>query len=97
MKREVERVKRTMIAPNMIQDIDVFKADDKLNSERTTCLMAQGSKGDAGSDAFAGVIVIQDRLSAMRQALSEHTRDGDVARRTRPPLIPRQRNDITRE
>lgn len=66
MKRELKRAKKTKVSPSSFQTIDIH--------ERV--IMEQDSEFDTKHNAFVGQIQIQDRLSAMTQALSEHARDG---------------------
>ncbi|KAL8837026.1 MAG: hypothetical protein Q9170_002680 [Blastenia crenularia] len=61
MKRELKRAKRAKIAPGTFQTID--------NS-------LTGANGDPDLGVFAGEIIVQDHLSAMAQAVLEHTREG---------------------
>ena len=74
MKRELKRAKRAVLSPKTFQTIDIHEDGGEGDSECEQIIITQGS--DAEPDAFAGQIVIQDRLSAMKQALSEHARDG---------------------
>lgn len=76
MKRELKRAKSTVISPKTFQIINIHVNGGEGNSECGKTIIAQGSEIDAEPEAFVGQIVIQDRLSAMRQALSEHARDG---------------------
>ena len=76
MKREVKRAKRTVITSKTFQTIHIHNDCGEGDSECEQVVITQDSEIKAESDAFAGQIVIQDRLSAMTQALSEHTKDG---------------------
>ncbi|KAL8707016.1 MAG: hypothetical protein Q9225_007884 [Loekoesia sp. 1 TL-2023] len=61
MKRELKRAKSTRINPKDFQTIDIPIKSGETNPK---------------AGAFIGEIIIQDHLTAMKQALSEHTRDG---------------------
>ena len=76
IKRELKRAKRTVISPKTFQTIDIHEDDGEGDSECEQVIITQVGQIDTEPDAFAGQIVIQDRLSALRQALSEHARDG---------------------
>jgi len=76
MKRELKRAKRTVISPKTFLTIDIHEDGGEGDSECEPLITTERSAMEADPDAFAGQIVIQDRLSAMRQALSEHAKDG---------------------
>lgn len=83
MKRELRRAKKTAWARTEFQDIDIH--NDNGDEEHSKCeqvLVTQDDDKAAKTNTFAGQIMIQDRLSAMSQALSEHTKDGTL--RTEP-------------
>lgn len=61
MKRELKRAKSTRLNPKDFQTIDIPIKSGETNPKL---------------GAFVGEIIIQDHLTAMKQALSEHTRDG---------------------
>lgn len=75
MKRELKRAMRTVIYPKTFQAIDIDEDRGEGDSECEQVIIMQGSERDPEPDAFAGQIMIQDRLSAMKQALSKHARD----------------------
>ena len=75
MRRELKRATRTVIRPETSETIDIENIGNTGDSERGYELIAQVIGRDAPPNAFAGWIVIQDHLSAMKHALSEHKRD----------------------
>ena len=79
MKREMKRAMGTKISPQSFQVIDTNKevnTDIGGHAECTILMSTLRIEEAVGSDVFAGQITIQDPLGAMRQALSEHSRDG---------------------
>ncbi|KAF6222616.1 hypothetical protein HO133_000663 [Letharia lupina] len=88
MKSELKRAKRTDVFPETFQTIDIH--NDGQEDEDSACeqiIITQASEIGAETrttktEAFAGLIIIQHRLSAMSQALSEHAKDGML--RTEP-------------
>ena len=82
MKSELKRAKKTASARITFQDIDIHNIGDEEDSECEWVLVTQDGEIAAETKAFAGQITIQDRLTAMSQALSEHTKDGTL--RTEP-------------
>ena len=82
MKRELKRAKKTAWTRIEFQDIDIHNIGDEEDSECEWVLVTQDGDIAAKTKAFAGQITIQDRLTAMSQALSEHTKDGTL--RTEP-------------
>lgn len=87
IKRELKRAKRTAMSLEVFQTIDIHNDCNEQDSACDQLFLAKNSeigaetKG-ADDEAFAGQITIQDRLSAMSQALSEH--DKDATLRTEP-------------
>ncbi|CAD6577106.1 MAG: hypothetical protein ASARMPREDX12_008135 [Alectoria sarmentosa] len=77
MKHEMKRAKRAAISPEVFQTIDIHDDGDEDNAG-DQIIITQDSEIGAETKAFAGVITIQDRLSAMSQALSEHAKDGTL-------------------
>ena len=89
MKRELKRAKRTAVrlSSKAFQDTDIHKYGDEENSACEQVIATQDSEIGAEIEVtktktFAGLITIQDRLSAISQALSEHAKDGTL--RTEP-------------
>lgn len=82
MKGELKRAKRTATARITFQDIDTHNDGYEEDSRYKPVLVTQDNDIAAETKAFAGQIIIQDRLTAMSQALSEHTKDGTL--RTEP-------------
>ena len=81
MTQEVKKAKRIVITPDMIRTIDIVKNDgEPIDVNLKDIDQAYGSCEEPST--FAGEIVIQDRLGAMAQAISEHTREG--SRRKEP-------------
>ena len=83
MKREIKRAKRTKVYPKSFQTIDIHENSDEEDSAYEQPIVTQGSEVGpqikaTKTGAFAGRITIQDTLSAMRQALSEHTQHGSL-------------------
>ncbi|KAL8910335.1 MAG: hypothetical protein Q9171_004379 [Xanthocarpia ochracea] len=69
----------TKISPQSFQVIDTNEetnADIGGHGECTLLMSTLRIEEAVGSDVFAGQITFQDHLGAMRQALSEHSRDG---------------------
>ncbi|KAL8921562.1 MAG: hypothetical protein Q9172_003961 [Xanthocarpia lactea] len=78
MKRELKRAMGTKISPQSFQVIDTNEetnTDIGRPGECTLLMSTLRIKEAVGSDVFAGQITIQDPLGAMRQALSEHSKD----------------------
>ncbi|KAI4137985.1 MAG: hypothetical protein L6R39_007019 [Caloplaca ligustica] len=76
MKRELKRAMKTKISPPSFQVID---DDDFLTEEGSHRALSNSTLGTGNGldyDVFAGQITIRDHLGAMRQALSEHSKDG---------------------
>lgn len=87
IKRELKRAKKTAMSLEVFQTIDIRNDCDEEDSECEQLIVSKntgiGAKTKtANNGAFAGLITIQDRLSAMNQALSEHAKEGTV--RTEP-------------
>ena len=82
MKRELKRARKTAFARIVFQGIVIYSNGDEEDSECELVLVTQDDDIAAKTKAFAGQIMIQDRLTAMSQALSEHTKDGTL--RTEP-------------
>ncbi len=83
MKRELKRAKRTATFLETFPTIDIHHDGDQEDSACEQAIITQDSEIGAEikaieTDTFAGLVVIQDRLSAMRQALSEHAKDGKL-------------------
>lgn len=78
MKRELKRAKRAAISPEMFQTIDIHDDGGEEDNAGEQIIITQDSEIGVETKAFAGVITIQDRLSAMSQALSEHAKDGTL-------------------
>ena len=89
MQRELKRAKQAATSPKHFQTIDIHlvdDADDDDNDDNGNSLseqanIAHDSEMHAESkptkaETFAGQIIIQDCLSAMSQAISEHAKDG---------------------
>lgn len=76
MTQEVEKAKRTVITPDMIQTIDIVNNDGEPIDVNLKIIGDQNRSRCEEPGPFVGQIVIQDRLSAMLQAISEHTREG---------------------
>ena len=89
MKRELKRAKRTAVrlSSKAFQDTDIHKDDDEEDSACEQVMVTHDREIGAEIEAtktetFTGLITIQDRLSAISQALSEHAKDGTL--RTEP-------------
>ena len=83
MKRELKRAKRAATLLETFQTIDIHHDGDQEDSACEQVIISLDSETGAEiqaikTDTFAGLVVIQDRLSAMRQALSEHAKDGKL-------------------
>ena len=83
VKRELKRAKRTATFLTTFPTIDIHHDSDQEYSACEQVIITQDSEIGAEikaieTDTFAGLVVIQDRLSAMRQALSEHAKDGKL-------------------
>lgn len=81
MKREVRRAKRTKIYAENFLIVDIYEnleADDTVRETdgAIKCRKNSSQVETSGNKAFAGQITIEDTISAMRQALSEHTQHG---------------------
>ena len=74
MKRELKRAMGTKISHPQFGTIDVHTLEMNQVCEQMTSLQTHRKSLDIG--AFAGQVFIQDSLSAMTQALSEHTMRG---------------------
>lgn len=84
MKRELKRAMKTKISPQAFQRIHVAEEEEDIGTkdDGTKHALLVSNKdtlstekaGDCGP--FAGQIVIQDHLTAITQALSEHCKDG---------------------
>ena len=93
MKRELKRAKktaRTSVCPEGFQTIDIHTDNDDDDEDHSECdqvvitvdsEIGAETKGTRTA-TFAGSIIIQDRLEAMSQALSEHTKESYL--RTEP-------------
>lgn len=71
MKRELKRAMKTKISPQSFQIIDTNKDTDtgsREDGERTLLIGRPGVEKAVDFDGFAGQIIIQDHLGAMRQA-----------------------------
>ena len=75
MKHEIKRAKRTEIAPKTFQMIKIQRGN---GAEHTSCNQKFFHFEEFDTEVFAGQITIQDTLSAMRQAISEHTQSGSL-------------------
>ena len=83
MKREIQRARKAATSPSHFPTIDIHMEDDddnkKLYMSQQSITGPDSAKGAEceviEAKAFAGFVVIQDCLSAMRQAISEHTKD----------------------
>ena len=78
MKSELKRAKKTASARTTFQDIDIHNIGDEEDGECEWVFVTQDGEIAAKTKAFVGQITIQDRLTAMSQALSEHTKDGTL-------------------
>ena len=82
VRRALQRARKTVSSPNNFPTIDIHmeeKDDDKkIYMSQQTIIGPDSVKGAnckaTKTKTFAGLIVIQDYLSAMRQAISEHTK-----------------------
>ena len=82
VRRVLQRAIKAATSPNHFPTIDIHVEDDddkELYMSQQTIIGPDSTK-DADckatkTKAFAGLIVIQDYLSAMRQAISEHTKE----------------------
>lgn len=82
IKSELKRAKRTITSTNTFQTIDIHNDSDE-DSECEQIIITQDTEigpeaKTTTTEAFAGLIKIQDRLPAMSQALSEHAEDGTL-------------------
>ncbi len=76
MKRELKRAKTKSIYPRIFETIDLHENGTEEDQECNQGVIIQDNGTGLQLSTFAGQIVIQDHFSAMRQALSEHARDG---------------------
>ena len=76
MQREVKRAKRTKILPNSFEILQIDNLNDTSPYMAKSTTIELSNETEADLQSFTGQVVIQDRLSAIRQALSEHTREG---------------------
>ena len=71
---EVERAMETKVTPDMIQTIIILDdGQEEIDNEAMDMTDYRSAIEDTRSNAFAGKAMIQDRLSAVRQSLSEYT------------------------
>ena len=83
VQRELQRARKAATSPNHFPTIDIHMEDDDDDNEinmSQQSIIGPDSEKDAEckatkTKAFAGLIVIEDYLSAMRQAISEHTKE----------------------
>ena len=83
MQHELQRARKAATSPIHFSTIDINMEDDDDDKELYTSQQSIiGSDSEKGAEcnamktkAFAGLIVVQDYLSAMRQAISEHTKE----------------------
>ena len=76
MKRELKRAKTKPIYPRIFETIDLHENGTEEDQGCNQGMIVQDSVTGLQLSTFAGQIVIQDHFGAMRQALSEHARDG---------------------
>lgn len=87
MKGEIRRTKRTVIFPQAFQTVNIHETASIAESTGEVEGVSEPviHKQDDGREVYldvsstkvyAGQIMIQDHISAMHQALSEHTREG---------------------
>ena len=77
IKRELKRAMKTARLPITFQTIDIHNDGDEEDSAYEQGVTTQddeiGAETEATkAEAFAGLVIIQDRLSAMNQALADH-------------------------
>lgn len=87
IKRELKRAKGTAVFPKTFETIDIHNDGDEEDSACEHFLITRDCEASTETsapktEAFAGLVIIQDRLSAMRQALAEHAKDRTL--RTEP-------------
>lgn len=78
-ERELKNAKQTPIDPEIsLEAIDIQDSDGEKGKyvPQISAQISDGSLTCTGNEEFAGRIIIQDRLNAMRQALSEHDENG---------------------
>lgn len=86
MQGEAKRAKETLIFPQAFQTVDICEtasvneSTGEVASESEPVIDRQDDGVEVHLDVssasvFAGQIIVQDHISAMRQALSEHTQD----------------------
>ena len=78
MKRELKRARSTVISPKTFQTTDIHEDNDEEDSQCELIVITQGSEIGLEANALASQIIVQDRLNATRQALSEHARYGPL-------------------
>ncbi len=88
MNREIRRAKRTVIFPQAFQTVNIHEIANihentrEVEDESKPVIYKQHDRMEVHLDissttrVFAGQIMIQDHISAMHQALSEHTQNG---------------------
>ena len=83
VQRELQRARKAATSPNHFPTIDIHMEDDDddngINMSQQNVIGPESEKGAeckaTKTKAFAGLIVIRDYLSAMRQAILEHTKE----------------------
>ena len=83
VQSELRRAKKVANSPSQFTTIDIHKEDDDDDNEiKMSQQSIDGPDNEENAECkgtktktFAGLIMIQDHLSAMRQAISEHTEE----------------------
>ena len=83
MQREVKRAKRTKIFPNTFDVLQIHQYRDPLQYKVKENTIESVSESELNSKTFTSQIISQDRLDAIRQAISEHTKEGTRRRQPR--------------
>lgn len=78
INKELKRAKRTAVSPKTVQTVDIYGNSEEEDSACEKTMIAQDGEKEAETEVFAGQVIIQDRLSAMSQALSEHAQYGTL-------------------